>query len=76
MTREDRRRLLEELGKTNHGKALREFLAERRETIGDITSCKNWEEAVGRQFALVLLKEMFSFLDEKPSTPPVHNQYM
>lgn len=69
------RQLLTELGSLAHGKALKEFLEERYSAINDVTSCKNWEDAVGRQYALILLKEIFTFLEEKKTVDKQPNQY-
>lgn len=62
-------KLLEELGKTQFGKALREFLDDKKTEIGDITKSKSWEETLGRQHALTLIKDLFYFMKEKE--PPV-----
>lgn len=58
-------KLLEELGKTQFGKALREFIEDKKAEIGDITKSKSWEETQGRQYALNLIKDLFYFMKEK-----------
>lgn len=71
----EKRQILLELGKSSQGKVLREFLEERYLAIGDITTCKNWEDAVGRQHALILLKEIFNFLEDKQPPQGTKSQY-
>lgn len=71
----EQRQLLQELSHTMHGQALKAFLEEQYKVIGDITSCTSWEQTVGRQFAIGVLKDIFSFLEEKKETPKLPNQY-
>ena len=69
-------KLLEELSRTQHGRALREFLDEKYVEIGNIMESKSWEETLGRQFALNLLKDLFAFMEEKKHTEKTKNQYV
>lgn len=69
------KQLLAELAHTGHGKALKSFLEEKYTVINDVTTCQNWEHTVGKQIALGVLKEIFSFLEEKPSVEKTPNQY-
>lgn len=69
------RKLLSELTHTNYGKALREFLDERCNEIGDISKCKTWEETQGRKFALDLIKDLFVFMDKKDVVDNGKNSY-
>ena len=55
----DQRKILNDLGKTQYGFALRKYLKEKYEKINDITSVTTWEETLGRQYALKLLKRYF-----------------
>jgi hypothetical protein len=75
MLKQETRGLLEELSRSMHGKALRDFLQDRKETIGDIKLCTSWEQTVGRQFALELIDEIFKFLEEKKQVDKIPNQY-
>lgn len=76
MNRDERKKMLSELSRTAHGTALREYLKERVDAIGDITQLNSWEEAVGRKFALILVKEIFNFLEDKGSEiPPKTHEY-
>lgn len=58
---------LQELGKSFQGQILKEYLEEKKKTIGDIRSCKTWDETQGRKIALDLIDELFSFMKEKDS---------
>ena len=59
-----------------YGKAIREFLEENLDKIGDINSCESWEETLGRKYALRLLKDLFSFLEDKPDKQSKTNPYI
>jgi hypothetical protein len=69
--------LLSELPKTSHGQALKEYLDEKYEEIKDVSSVTTLEEAKGKQIALKIMKELFSFygVDKSPSSK-VPNQYV
>lgn len=71
----EQRELLKQLSRTMHGQALKAFLEEQYKIIGDITSCTSWEQTIGRQFAIGVLKDIFSFLEEKNETQKTPNQY-
>ncbi len=68
--------LLEQMAKTQYGRALMEFLDENYSEIGNIMETKSWEETLGRQFALNVLKDLFYFMEEKKKGPEQKpNQY-
>lgn len=71
----EQRELLRELARSMHGKALKTYLEDQYKVIGDITSCTSWEQTIGRQFAIGVLKDIFSFLEEKPESKKTPNQY-
>jgi hypothetical protein len=69
MISQESREVLSKINATIYGKALKEFLVDHQKTIGDIETCPTWEEALGRKFALKLIKDLFSFMEEpKPSS--------
>lgn len=72
----ENRNLIQELSKMPNGMALRAFLDEQYAVIADIKTCQSWEEVQGRKFALQLLKDLFSVLEEKKSTDRKSNQYV
>lgn len=67
--------LLQQLAASAHGKALKAYLEEKYTVVGDITLCTSWEHTVGRQYALGVLKDIFSFLEEKKTVEKTPNQY-
>ena len=69
------KKMLHELSKTNYGKVLREFLDVHYASIGNIMDSKSWEEVLGRKFALTMLKELFSFMEDKKIGGVDRNQY-
>jgi hypothetical protein len=67
--------LLQQLATSAHGKALQAYLKEKYEIINDVTTCTSWEHTVGKQLALGVLKDIFSFLEEKKTVDKTPNQY-
>jgi hypothetical protein len=75
MISQEQRQVLQELGKTQYGQALRALLNEKLADIKDISNTKTWEETLGRQFAVRLIKDIFSFMEEKISPSKESKQY-
>ena len=71
----EQKKTLEDLGKSQYGFVLKLFLEEKLKDIGDITTLKSWEEAQGRKHATLLIKELFSFMEEKNIVEKSKNQY-
>lgn len=68
--------LLANLAKTPYGKALQDFLDSKYDEINNIMSAKTWEETLGRQFALNVLKDLFAFMGTQHiDSPQKKNQY-
>lgn len=67
--------LLQELGKSPLGNALRDFLDEQKKTIGNVKTTQSWEETLGRKFALKLIEDLFSFMDTPKVDKKEKNQY-
>ena len=71
----ENKKILEELKNTHYGVALNEFLKEKYNYIGDITTIKSWDETLGRQYAVKVIKELFSFMEEQKAQIQNKNQY-
>lgn len=71
----DKQKLLQELGKTPYGKALKEYLEEELRSIGDVDNAKNEAELVGAQIAKKTVRKLFSFLEEKKPAKPRRRNY-
>lgn len=56
---------LKELANTHYGVALRDFLNQAIDEIGDIRKTESWEETQGRKFALQVIEDLFGFLQIK-----------
>ena len=58
------------LAKSDFGKVLMNFLDEEIKEMTDITKIKDYDELLGKQEAVKILRKLFSFLkktrDEKP----------
>ncbi len=67
--------LLKSIKQTPYGKVLEEYLLEKFDEIGNILDSKSWEETQGRKFALILLKDLFAFLEPKKPSEKKKNQY-
>lgn len=76
MPEEERKKMLDELSRTMHGRAVREFLVEKIEEIGDVENCTSWEDALGRKHAVKALRELFSFLSLTKEDKRTTNQYL
>ncbi len=67
--------LLAQLATSAHGRALKAYLDEKYAAINDVTTCTSWEHTVGKQLALGVLKDIFSFLEERKTVDKTPNQY-
>lgn len=75
MDKKELKRLLIDLNKTTHGKALKIYLDEKFAEINDIMKTESWEETQGRKFALILLKDLFYFMEERETVASGKNIY-
>jgi len=55
---------LKQLAESDFGLVLIEFLDDQIEQMGDISKIKTFEELVGKQEAVKILKELFGFLEK------------
>lgn len=62
--------LLKQLAQSDHGKILMNFLDEKIKEMTDITKIKTYEEMMGKQEAVKILKELFSFLEKGREKKP------
>ena len=68
--------ILKNLAKTPYGIALQAFLDIKYSEINNIMTSKSWEETLGRQFALNVLKDLFMFMGtQNVDSPGKKNQY-
>ncbi len=65
MINAETKKVLADLGKSGFGNALKNFLQDELEDIGDITKSKSWEETQGRQFNVKFIKKLLSLLEGK-----------
>lgn len=65
MIKPETKKILGDLGKNQYGAALKEFLQDELNDIGNIATAKSWEETQGRQYSVKFIKKLFSFLDGK-----------
>ena len=64
------REQLNELAKSDLGKVLMDYLAEKIKEMTDITKIKEYDELLGKQEAVKILKELFSFLERAREKQP------
>lgn len=69
--------VLKELGKSDYGDKLKEYLSERLEFIkGDIDDVEDWPDVLARRKAKKIIKEVFYFLEAEEPQQKEKNQYM
>lgn len=61
----ENKQILVDLGKTNQGKVLKEYLSEKYKELNSVLKVTSWEDTLGKQKALVVLKDLFSILDDE-----------
>lgn len=72
---QEQKKILQDMSKSQYGKALEVFLKEELDNIDDISSCKTLKEMEGRQFAIKLINKLFSFMQVRNTTEREKNQY-
>lgn len=75
MIKPETRQLLVELGKTQYGKALRDFLDEQVKEVGDITKATSWDDTLGRKHFLTFVSKLYTVLEEKDIAEKSRSQY-
>lgn len=55
--------LLEELGKNNHGRALRAYLEDELRKIDTVKGVTTLDEALAREKAVLIIEKLFAFMD-------------
>lgn len=71
----DNLKLLEELGKTQFGVALREFLTEKLGEISNVKNSKTVEDLLGNQKAISIIEDLFAFMREKKTPTKKKHEY-
>jgi hypothetical protein len=78
MTKEQLNEQMESLAKSQYGGVLLEYIKEKIDLMGKIGSIKTFEELIGKQEAVKILKDIFRFLETKrepESSAPSKNEY-
>jgi hypothetical protein len=65
MIKKEVKEIMEQLGKTSYGAALRVYLNEAIADLKDITKTKSWEETLGRQLAVDVLERLMKDMEER-----------
>ena len=76
MSKDEQKKLLQELKTTRYGQALQYWLKDQLETVGDIKTCLSWEETLGRKYALKLLSDLFAVMEDKKVEQRGKNLYV
>ena len=71
----EEKKILSEMSKSQYGIILKRYFAEELENLSDITQTKSWEETLGKQFAVGVIKRLISFMEEKKAIEQKKNQY-
>lgn len=79
MINPEEKKILEELGGTHYGMALKKFIEAEKEEVGDITAATDWEDTRGRTYAVNFMKKLLRMM-QKPQapngTPKGKNEYV
>ncbi len=71
------KKILEELGESDYGEALKEYLDERLKSMeGNVHDYENWDDILGRRKATRIIKEIFYFLEKREIKQKDKNQYV
>jgi DNA-binding transcriptional regulator GbsR (MarR family) len=78
MNKEDRDQILENLAKNRQGEALLDWITEEIQNLSDVEKFKTWDETLGKQYAVKLLRKLFKFLEKKkkPISSKEPNPYL
>jgi len=71
----DQKKILEQLGSSMYGKVLREYLEEKIKELNDVRTLNSWDEALGRKYAITLIRDLFGIIEEKKETTKQNNPY-
>lgn len=71
----ERQEILQELGKTNYGIALKEYLNESITDMSDLSKLESWDETLGKKYAVEIIKKLFSFMETKESQQKSKTKY-
>ena len=72
---QDIEKILHELGGTSYGAALKLVLEQKKNELNKVGTLKTLEELLGRQHAIKLIDDIFSFMGEKVEKEIKKNQY-
>lgn len=75
MLKPETRDILKGMKNTQYGQALKLYLEEELKVIGDVSKCESWDDTLGRKNAILLVKKLFSFLEEEERPPKQPTQY-
>ena len=75
MDKKIRKEILKMMATSREGSAIKDWLKEAIEDIGNIDKAENWSDTVGRRKAKNKLKELFSFLSTTNETAKKTNPY-
>lgn len=67
--------LLEDLKNSPFVQLIKDYLNEQIEKMNEISTHKNWEEVLGKQYAVKILKDFIKLLDNKEGKQKINNQY-
>lgn len=71
----EQKKLLQELGASPFGTALKAFLNTELGKIKDVSNAKSWDDTLARQHAAHIIEQLFSFLGNKTEGGLGKNKY-
>lgn len=73
---EDEKKLLQEMYATQHGRAFLHFVEIKMKEIDSVQDIQNYEEALGRKYAVQLIKDLFHLTRDRKFDIKDRNQYI
>lgn len=67
--------LIDGMGKTSQGSALRELLSDEISKLNDVRTIDSFDEVLGRKRAIEIIDKVFGFLKEKKVDTQPRNNY-
>ena len=67
--------ILNGMATTQYGQALKVLLDEELKELGDVENATSWDDTLGRQHAVKIIKRLFVFMEPKKKVDKSQNQY-
>ncbi len=66
---------LQQLKESPHAQTVIDWFNEQISKMSDISTHKTWDEVLGKQYAVKILKDLIRLLESQPNKSKLPNQY-